>query len=149
MASQSCGEAQLFIQQGCTEPLGVPTREPGAGEARGSRRGQVYTGARAVGHTASEGSCSRQSPREHVSVITKQGNNNGMGGQAFLFFPQSLSHEAASNIFQYDCLLVHLEVVADTGIVVRKPALKRLCQLLPVEGYRLLCSEGTMLPFIF
>lgn len=67
----------------------------------------------------------------------------------FFFFPLSLSHEAASNIFQYDCHLVHLEVVADTGLVVRKRALKRLYQLLPVEGYRLLCSEGTMLPFIF
>ena len=139
MASQSCGEAQLFIQHVCTEPLGGPTREPGAGEARGSRRGRVYAGARAVGHTASEGSCSQQSPREQQRH----------GRTSLSFFPQSLAHEAASNVLQSDCLLVHLEVVADTGIVVRKPALKRLCQLLPVEGYRLLCSEGTVLPFIF
>lgn len=70
-----------------------------------------------------KGAAADSHQREHVSVITKQGNNNGMGGQAFLF-PQSLSH-GASNIFQYDCLLVHLEVVADTGIVVQKTCFKK------------------------
>ena len=59
-----------------------------------------------------------------------------------LFFPLSLSHVAASNIFRYDCFLVNLEVVADTRIVVRKAALKRLYQLLPREGCMLLCPEG-------
>lgn len=138
-----------YLFNKCAQSPWGATQELGAGEARGSRRGQVCAGTWAVGHSASEGSSSQQSPRERVSVITKQGNNNGVAGQAFLFFPLSLSHEAASSIFQYNCLLVHLEVVADTGIVVRKPALKRLYQLLPIEGCRLLCSEGTMLPFIF
>lgn len=52
------------------------------------------------------------------------------------FFSSVAVSRGSFCIFQYDCLLVHLEVVADTGIVVRKPALK-ICQLLPVEvtGY--------------